>query len=79
MLFSYAMETIKGKENQAVVIVTHDMLLTPALVKYFGYDVRKGGLVPFLEGFVLYSSDYGYRVAHEHKVLKLSKEGELKP
>jgi len=79
MLFSYAMETIKDKDNQAVVIVTHDMLLTPALVKYFGYDVRKGGLVPFLEGFVLYSSDYGYRVAHEHKVLKLSKEGELKP
>jgi hypothetical protein len=76
MLFSYAMDQIRGRDNQVAVIVTHDMLLTPALVKYFGFDVRKAGLVAFLDGMVLYSSDYGYRVAYGQKVLKVTKDGE---
>lgn len=79
MLFSYAIEKIRDKDNQVAVIVTHDMLITPSLVKYFGFDLRKGGLVPFLDGPILYSSDYGYRVAYEHKILKVTKEGEPKP
>jgi hypothetical protein len=76
MLFSYAIDSFREKDNQASVIVTHDMLVTPAMVKYFGFDVRRTGLVPFLDGMVLYSSDYGYRLAYDHRVLKLSKEGE---
>jgi hypothetical protein len=79
MLFSYAMDQIRGRDNQVAVIVTHDMLLTPALVKYFGFDVRKAGLVAFLDGMVLYSSDYGFRVTYGQKVLKVSKDGEPRP
>ena len=79
MLFAYAIESIRDKDNEAAVIVTHDMLITPAMVKYFGFDVRKAGLVPFLDGMVLYSSDYGYRIAYDHKVLKVTKDGEPKP
>ncbi|HUL39632.1 MAG TPA: histidine phosphatase family protein [Methanomassiliicoccales archaeon] len=79
MLFHYAIESIRHKDNLVTAIVTHDMLITPAMVKYFGFDVRKAGLVPFLDGMVLYSSDYGYRVAHENRILKVTKEGEPKP
>lgn len=78
MMLSFALSRIRDAGNCAVVMVTHDMVLTPALVKYFGHDVRRNGLVPFLDGFVLYSSDYGFRLAHGGKVLKVTKEGELR-
>lgn len=79
MLLAFGMERMRDVDNCAVVMVTHDMMITPAMVKYFGHDVRKSGLVPFLDGMVLYSSDYGFRLTHENKIIKVTKEGEPKP
>lgn len=79
MLFSYAIERIRDVENCVAVMVTHDMVLTPALAKYFHYDVRKNGLVPFLDGMVLYSSDYGYRATYANSIMKVTKVGEPRP
>ncbi|MCU0861978.1 MAG: histidine phosphatase family protein [Methanomassiliicoccales archaeon] len=78
MLMAYAIDRLRGATGTALSLVTHDMLITPAMVRYFGYDHRTKGLVPFLDGMVLYESDYGLRLCHAGKVLKVTKDGNIK-
>jgi hypothetical protein len=54
MLFSYVIENIRPMKGGVGVFVTHDMIITPPMAYYFGYDFNTNGLVPFLDGVVLY-------------------------
>jgi hypothetical protein len=54
LLFSYVIEKIRPMKNGVGVFVTHDMIITPPMAYYFGYDFIENGLVPFLDGVVLY-------------------------
>ena len=49
------------------VIVTHDLVLTPFMVRTFGYDVRGKGLVTFLDGFVVYERGSSLIARHDGK------------
>jgi hypothetical protein len=53
-LFSYVIEKIRLMKDGVGVFVTHDMIITPPMAYYFGYDFMENGLVPFLDGVVLY-------------------------
>jgi hypothetical protein len=54
LLFSYVIEKIRLMKDGVGVFVTHDMIITPPMAYYFGYDFMENGLVPFLDGVVLY-------------------------
>jgi hypothetical protein len=60
MLFSYVIEHAMDMKGGIGVFVTHDMIITPAMAYYFGYDFRTNGLAPFLDGVVLYQEKNGY-------------------
>jgi hypothetical protein len=69
MIYSYGLRRMRETEADLVVLVTHDMILTPGLVKYFGFDHRRNGLVSFLDGEILYPVEGGYEVIHNgHKL-----------
>ena len=76
MLFAYAIERIRSMKGGVGIFVTHDMILTPALAYYFGYDFKGKGLVPFLDGFVLHETEEGYAARFSGEQIKVSKEGE---
>ncbi|MEM0449589.1 MAG: histidine phosphatase family protein [Methanomassiliicoccales archaeon] len=78
IILSFALGKMRDSTARAFIMVTHDMIITPALVKFFGYDYRAKGLVPFLDGMVLYESDYGLRLCYAGKILKVSKDGTVK-
>jgi len=71
LLFHFAEQRMKSTGADLTVLVSHDMLLTPAMVKYFGFDIHKNGLCPFLDGMVLYPMDDGFEVRHADRVLRL--------
>ena len=75
MLFSYAIERIGGMKGGIGLFVTHDMILTPALAYYYGYDFKGKGLVQFLDGFVLYETEEGFTARFCGQEMKVSKNG----
>jgi len=75
MMFVYAIERIGPMSGGVGVFVTHDMILTPALAYYFGYDFKGKGLVPFLDGFVLYEDEDGYVARFRGEEIKVSPSG----
>jgi len=79
MMFSYAIDRLKDMRGGAVVVVTHDMILTPPLGRLFGYDYLGKGLVPFLDGMILYQSDGGYVATHGGKSIRVSSDGRFVP
>lgn len=75
MLLSYAIERTKGMREGVGLFVTHDMIITPPLAYYFGYDYEGKGLVPFLDGVVLYETKGGYAARFRGEVLKVAPDG----
>lgn len=74
LLFHFAVQKMKSSGADLTILVSHDMLLTPAMVKYFGFDHHKNGLCPFLDGMVLYPVADGYEVRHGDRVLRLDRD-----
>jgi hypothetical protein len=71
MIYSHGLKRMRDTNADLVVLVTHDMILTPGLVKYFGFDHRENGLVSFLDGEILYPVDGGYEVVHNGRRLRV--------
>ena len=74
LLFHFAAQKMKGAGADLTVLVSHDMLLTPAMVKYFGFDHHKNGLCPFLDGMVLYPVEDGFEARHAGRVLRVGED-----
>ncbi|MCE5296363.1 MAG: histidine phosphatase family protein [Euryarchaeota archaeon] len=74
MMLSYVIENIKGLKGGIGVFVTHDMIITPPMAYYLGYDFWKG-LVPFLDGMVLYEKGDGYVARYAGREIPVSGEG----
>ena len=79
MMFNFAIERIKDMRGGIGVFVTHDMIITPAMAYFFGYDFKGNGLAPFLDGIVLYQSRDGYVARHAGRELKVSPVGRPLP
>jgi len=75
MLLSFAIDRMRDTSNGVVVMVTHDMILTPPLAYYFNYDYRTNGLVPFLEGVVLYEDGDGYTASYGGRSVRVHHDG----
>ncbi len=75
MLLSYAIDKVRGVSNGVVVMVTHDMILTPPLAYYFDYDYEENGLVPFLEGIVLSEGEAGYTASYDGRSVRVLENG----
>ncbi|QLH74540.1 MAG: histidine phosphatase family protein [Methanomassiliicoccales archaeon] len=75
MLLSYAIEKIKDMDNGLGLFITHDMIITPPMAYYFGYDFRTKGLVPFLDGIILYRTDNGLVARYDGREIPVSEEG----
>ncbi|OPY31873.1 MAG: Histidine phosphatase superfamily (branch 1) [Methanomassiliicoccales archaeon PtaU1.Bin124] len=78
MMFNNAIEHIKDMRGGVGVFVTHDMIITPAMAYFFGFDFRNG-LAPFLDGIVLYSKGNGYAARHGGKEMAVSMSGKPLP
>jgi hypothetical protein len=74
MMLSYVIGNIKGMKGGIGVFVSHDMIITPPMAYYFGYDFKKG-LVPFLDGIVLYEEGDGYVARYDGKEIPVSGYG----
>jgi hypothetical protein len=74
LLYKFAIQKMESSDADLTVLVTHDMILTPGLVKYFGFDHHKNGLVHFLDGMVLYPEGDGYRVVHDGRSIHIGKD-----
>ncbi|MFA5313943.1 MAG: histidine phosphatase family protein [Methanomassiliicoccales archaeon] len=74
MMLSYVISNIKGMKGGIGVFVTHDMIITPPMAYYFGYDFKKG-LVPFLDGIVLYEKGDGYVARYAGKEILVNGDG----
>ncbi len=72
MLFSYAIENIRPMRGGVGVFVTHDMIITPPMAYYFGYDYKDQGLVPFLDGMVLYTEGDTYIVRYDGREISVN-------
>jgi len=74
MLLSFVVGKIERMNGGVGVFVTHDMIITPGMAYYLGYDF-KNGLVPFLDGFVLYEDGDGYIARYDGKEISVSAKG----
>ncbi len=54
MIVGWTACRMRSGPKGASVVVTHDLVLTPFMVRTFGYDVGRKGLVAFLDGFIIY-------------------------
>ncbi|HSV42086.1 MAG TPA: hypothetical protein VLH13_01580, partial [Methanomassiliicoccales archaeon] len=79
MLLSYVIDKIGRMRNGVGVFVTHDMIITPPLAYYFGYDFQGKGLAAFLEGIVLYEAEDGYLAQHDGISVKVDRAGNVLP
>lgn len=79
MMFNYAIERIRGMKGGVGIFVTHDMIITPAMSYYFGYDFKGKGLAPFLDGIVLYQKGDGYVARHNGKEIDVGPDGRPLP
>jgi hypothetical protein len=75
MLLSYVIENIRPMKGGVGVFVTHDMIITPPMAYYFGYDFMSNGLVPFLDGVVLYQEGDAYIARYGGREISVSPSG----
>ncbi len=75
MLFSFAIEKIQKMDGGVGVFVTHDMILTPPLAYFFGYDYKRNGLVTFLDGIVLFKDGEGYTAIYNGRQVPVQLDG----
>ncbi len=54
------------------VIVTHDLILTPAMRYLFNYDVFGKGLIGFLDGFVIWEEGKRIMASYEAKTIDVT-------
>jgi hypothetical protein len=79
MLFSYAIERIKKMSGGVGIFVTHDMILTPPLAYFFGYDYKTNGLLTFLDGIVLFEDEEGYAASYGGRSVRVINDGTVLP
>jgi hypothetical protein len=71
MLFSYVINNIRSMTGGVGVFITHDMIITPPMAYYFGYDFKGKGLVPFLDGVVMYEEGDSYIARYAGKEISV--------
>ena len=75
LLFSYVIEKIRPMKNGVGMFVTHDMIITPPMAYYFGYDFMENGLVPFLDGVVLYQEGDAFIARYAGREIEVDATG----
>jgi hypothetical protein len=75
LFFRYALERMRDRPGGVSIFCTHDIILTPTMVRYFGFDFKAKGLVPFLDGIVLQQHGLGYRALYEGRSLRVAEDG----
>ena len=75
MLFSFVIDNIRPMRGGVGVFVTHDMIITPPMAYYFGYDFMNNGLVPFLDGVVLYQEGDMFVARYAGKEISIAGSG----
>ena len=75
LLFSYVIEMMRPMKVGVGVFVTHDMIITPPMAYYFGYDFMENGLVRFLDGMVLYQEGDAFIARYDGKEILVDETG----
>jgi hypothetical protein len=72
LLLNWVSGNLASTNEGVDVYISHDLFLTPALVRYVGYDLGSSGLLGFLDGFCLVKDGRTIHLTYqdEHRVLE---------